>query len=104
MPGVRDGVNRRGEGECGYKRITEEILVVMEMFCFFTMSISTSLWSCRLVWQDITVWDKLGKVHRRALYHFLQLHVLNNDLKTKSLMLKNQMAENIQEVENQNIR
>ena len=32
------------QGKGGLKRTTEEIFVVIEMFCFFTMSMSISLW------------------------------------------------------------
>ena len=79
--------------ECGYRRTTEGIPVVVEVFCSLTLSLSTSLWSRTKALQAITTGSKLGKEYKRALYHFLQLHVLLTMMsKQKCLMLKNQLA------------
>lgn len=81
------------------------------MFCFLTVSTSVSPWQYTIVLQGTTVWDKLGKIDRRDLV-FVCLSVfcclcfvlffftggggfvlflttacvINNDLKTKSLI------------------
>ena len=59
-----------GEGAI-CERTSEEILVVMGIFCFCdyaNINISVAvLYSL----QDTTVWDKLGKGYRRAFYYVL---------------------------------
>lgn len=56
-----------------YERTSEEILVVIGMFCFLTLSTSVSRW-------QYTVSDKMGKGYRRALLFVSLFFVFTGEL------------------------
>lgn len=56
-----------------YERTSEEILVVIGMFCFPTLSTSVSRW-------QYTVSDKMGKGYRRALLFVSLFFVFTGEL------------------------
>ena len=52
---LRSRWKQKGSG-CGFKRTTQRILVVMEMFCVLTVSMSKSwFWLYTIVLQDVTI-------------------------------------------------
>lgn len=89
MLGVKEVVEQE-ENECSYKRATQEIAAVTEMFCY--MTISMSILVCDIILYVVLLeftTEKLGKTYKGFLcIIFYNCMWIYNYLKIKSLMLK----------------